>query len=140
MWQETEVTNCEYHIELVDVDNMELWNFYSQDLFHYTDCWNPRFYHTIYVLCNRKHFFCSCKNRAKRFPTLKSETPGKFWNVVLEKDGKGQLDWSCEKLCITLEQRNILHEISKWKANWIVNILRRNCLLQRVIEGKIQGE
>jgi len=37
------------------------------------------------------------------------------------------------------EQRNILHEISKRKANWIVNILRRNCLLQRVIEGKIQG-
>jgi hypothetical protein len=27
------------------------------------------------------------------------------------------------------EQRNILHEISKWKANWIGHILRRNCLL-----------
>jgi hypothetical protein len=25
------------------------------------------------------------------------------------------------------------------KANWIGHILRRNCLLQRVIEGKIQG-
>jgi len=37
------------------------------------------------------------------------------------------------------EQRNILHEIRKRKANWIVHILRRNCLLQRVIEGKIQG-
>jgi hypothetical protein len=37
------------------------------------------------------------------------------------------------------EQRNILHEIRKWKANWIGDILRRNCLLQRVIEGKIQG-
>jgi hypothetical protein len=36
------------------------------------------------------------------------------------------------------EQRNILHEIRKWKANWIGHILRRNCLLQRVIEGKIQ--
>jgi len=35
------------------------------------------------------------------------------------------------------EQRNILHEIRKRKANWIGNILRRNCLLQRVIEGKI---
>jgi len=32
------------------------------------------------------------------------------------------------------EQRNILHKIRKWKANWIVYILRRNCLLQRVIE------
>jgi hypothetical protein len=37
-------------------------------------------------------------------------------------------------------QRNILHEISKWKANWIGHILRRNCLLQQVIEGKIKGE
>jgi len=37
------------------------------------------------------------------------------------------------------EQRNILHEISKRKANWIGHILRRNCLLQRVIEGKING-
>jgi hypothetical protein len=37
------------------------------------------------------------------------------------------------------DQRNILHEISKWKANWIGHILRRNCLLQGVIEGKIKG-
>jgi hypothetical protein len=37
------------------------------------------------------------------------------------------------------EQRNILHEISKQKANWIGNILHRNCLLQWVIEGKIKG-
>ena len=38
------------------------------------------------------------------------------------------------------EQRNILHEISKRKANWISHILCRNCLLKRVIEGKIKGE
>jgi hypothetical protein len=36
------------------------------------------------------------------------------------------------------EQRNILHEIRKRKAYWIGHILRRNCILQRVIEGKIQ--
>jgi len=28
------------------------------------------------------------------------------------------------------EQRNILHEIRKGKANWIGHILRRNCLLK----------
>jgi hypothetical protein len=33
----------------------------------------------------------------------------------------------------------VLHEICKRKANWIGHILRRNCLLQRVTEGKIQG-
>jgi hypothetical protein len=37
------------------------------------------------------------------------------------------------------KQRNILHEIRKRKANWIGHILRRNCLLHRVIKGKIQG-
>jgi hypothetical protein len=37
------------------------------------------------------------------------------------------------------EQRNILHEIRKQKANWIGHILPRNCLLQGVTEGKIQG-
>jgi len=36
------------------------------------------------------------------------------------------------------KQRNILHEIRTRKANWFGHILRRNCLLQRVIEGKVQ--
>ena len=44
-----------------------------------------------------------------------------------------------EVLIRVQEQRNILHEISKRKANWIGHILHRNCLLQRVIEGKIKG-
>ena len=55
--------------------------------------------------------------------------------MVLEKDGEDQLDRSCEN-----EQRNILHEIRKQKANWAGQILRRNCLLQQVIEGKIKGQ
>ena len=38
------------------------------------------------------------------------------------------------------EQRDILYEIRKRKANWISHILRRNCLLQQVIEGKIKGQ
>ena len=38
------------------------------------------------------------------------------------------------------EQRNILHEIRKRKGNWIGHMLRRNCLLKQVIEGKIKGE
>ena len=37
------------------------------------------------------------------------------------------------------EQRNILHAIRKRKANWIGHILRGNCLLKQVIEGKIIG-
>jgi hypothetical protein len=38
------------------------------------------------------------------------------------------------------KQRNILHEIRKRRASWIGHILRRNCLLPRVIVGKIKGE
>jgi hypothetical protein len=45
-----------------------------------------------------------------------------------------------EVLLRVKEQRNILHEIREWKANWIGHFLRRKCLLQRVVEEKIQGE
>ena len=38
------------------------------------------------------------------------------------------------------EQRNILHEIIKRKANWIGHILGRNRFLKQVIERKIKGE
>jgi len=44
-----------------------------------------------------------------------------------------------EVLLRVKEQRDILHELIKGKANWIGHILRRNCLLQRVIERKIKG-
>ena len=38
------------------------------------------------------------------------------------------------------EERNILHEVRKQKANWIGNILSRNCLLKQVTKGKKKGE
>ena len=44
-----------------------------------------------------------------------------------------------EVLLRVKKQRDILHEIRKRKANWIGHILRRNFLLQQVIEGKVQG-
>jgi hypothetical protein len=37
------------------------------------------------------------------------------------------------------EERNIVHTIKRRKANWIGHILRRNCLLKRVIEGEVTG-
>jgi len=43
-----------------------------------------------------------------------------------------------EVLLIVAEQRNILHEMPKWKAKWIGQVLGRNCLLQLVIEGIIK--
>jgi hypothetical protein len=52
----------------------------------------------------------------------------------------GPIMWEMKKLLRVNEQRNILHEIRKRKANWIGQILRRNCLLKQVMEGKIKGE
>jgi hypothetical protein len=43
-----------------------------------------------------------------------------------------------EVLLRVKEYRNIVHEISKRKANWIGYILCRNCLLRQSIEGKIK--
>ena len=45
-----------------------------------------------------------------------------------------------EVLLLVNEQRNILHEIRKRKANLIGHILRRNCLVKQIIEEKIKGQ
>jgi hypothetical protein len=37
------------------------------------------------------------------------------------------------------EERNILHTIRRSKSDWIGHILRRNCLLSHIIEGKFSG-
>ena len=47
----------------------------------------------------------------------------------------GPIMWEMKKCYL-----NIVHEIRKRKANWIGHILRRNCLIKQVIEGKIKGE
>jgi hypothetical protein len=44
-----------------------------------------------------------------------------------------------EVLLRAKEQRNILHEISKRKANLIGHILRRYGLLRQITAGKIKG-
>ena len=71
----------------------------------------------------------------------RSETRGKYWNVVLEKDGEDQSERSCEKWrSVTWSQW--AEEYRTWnkkrKANWIGHILPRNCLLKQVIEGMIK--
>jgi hypothetical protein len=38
------------------------------------------------------------------------------------------------------EERNIQCTIKHKRANWIGHILRRNCLLKHVIEGKMEGK
>jgi hypothetical protein len=69
----------------------------------------------------------------------RSKITGTFWNVVLEEDGN-QLDRSCEKWrSITYSQgKDVLYKIKWRKANWIGHILRRNCLVNDAIEGKLE--
>ena len=44
-----------------------------------------------------------------------------------------------EKVLHTVkEDANILHTIKRRKANWIGHILRRNCLLKPIIEGRVK--
>jgi hypothetical protein len=43
-----------------------------------------------------------------------------------------------EELQTVQEERNILQTIKRWKDIWIGHIFRRNCLLRRIIEGKIE--
>ena len=69
------------------------------------------------------------------------EIPGRlemWWWRKMEKISWTDHVRNEEVLLRVQEQRNILHEISKRKANWIGHILRINCLLRRVIEGKIK--
>jgi hypothetical protein len=37
------------------------------------------------------------------------------------------------------EERNIIHTVKRRKSNWIGHILRTNCLLKHIVEGKIEG-
>jgi hypothetical protein len=52
-----------------------------------------------------------------------SEITGKFWNVVLEKDGEDNLDWSCEKWSITQSQRGEEHPMYNQKMEVYVDWL-----------------
>ena len=67
-----------------------------------------------------------------------------FEIVLLEKDGEDQLDRSREKrrsrtLRGVKEDRNIEHNLQWKKTNWIGHILRRNRLLKRITERKVEG-
>lgn len=74
---------------------------------------------------------------------IRSEIPGNFWSVVLEKDAEYKLTHRVrneEALKGDRDERNILQIINRRKADWIGHVLRRNCFLENVIEGNIDGK
>jgi hypothetical protein len=65
----------------------------------------------------------------------RSDVPEKFWNVVKEKNGENCLDRLCEKWSFTESQGEKYRTYNtKKEANWIVHILRRNCLLNTLLK------
>jgi hypothetical protein len=66
-----------------------------------------------------------------------------LWSFVglRETNGEDQLDRSCEKWrSITQSQGGEKYPTyNKKKKDWIGHMLRRNCLLKHVIEGKLEG-
>jgi hypothetical protein len=56
------------------------------------------------------------------------------WKVLKCGAGEG---WRSVKMI--KEDRNIVHTINRRKANWIDPILRGNCLLKHIIEGKMEA-
>jgi len=59
--------------------------------------------------------------------------------VVLEKISWPDNVRNEELLQRVKEEWNILQAIKRWKAIWIGRILGRNCLLEHVIQEKIEG-
>jgi hypothetical protein len=60
---------------------------------------------------------------------------------VLEKNAEDQSTDRVrneEVLHSVKEEGNIVHTIKRRKVNWIGHILRRNCLLKHVTEGKLE--
>ena len=68
----------------------------------------------------------------------RSEILGRVWEKDEEDQWTGRVLIE-EVLSGVKEEKSVVHTI-KWRtAKWISNILRRNCLLEHVIEGKIEG-
>jgi len=55
----------------------------------------------------------------------------------------GKISWTDrvrnEEVLRRVKEENILNGIKRIKGKWISHILRRNCLIKQVIEGKIEG-
>ena len=106
-----------------------MWPFHSPVVASFTTrllCKNSMFYSQSVFM-----YFVQTRNKRRLFPHTAMRRMEKIsWTDHVRNE---------EVLLRVKEQWNILHEIRKRKANWIGHILRRNCLLQRVIEGKTKG-
>jgi len=70
-----------------------------------------------------------------------SNLPGKYWKVLLEKDGEYQLDrpYEMKKCCVGHGGREDPVHSRGRKVDWIGHILWRNCLLKHITMRKMEG-
>jgi hypothetical protein len=69
---------------------------------------------------------------------IRSEIPEMWWWKCTEKISLTDHVRKEVALQTVKEERNILTTIKRRKANWIGCLLSRNCLINHVIEGKIE--
>jgi hypothetical protein len=69
----------------------------------------------------------------------KTDQKQKFLDVMLEKIRQTDHVRNSAVLRTVKGEKDILRTIKRRKANWIGHILRRNCLIKHVIEGKVTG-
>ena len=91
--------------------------------------------HTVFRFDVISSYLISCRMHPPSVPPLHTPLSHHYFYLTSCWWGRNK-----EVLLRVNEQRDTLHEIRKRKANWIGHILRRNCLLKQVIEGKIEGE
>ena len=61
------------------------------------------------------------------------------WEVLKCDAGEDQLDGEIKKCSQRVkEQSNIIQTINRRKANWTGHILGSNCLINHVIEGRVE--
>jgi hypothetical protein len=87
---------------------------------HFTDDWTVKLIYCHIIFIYLEGFEMWCWRRLERIN----------WTDNMRKE---------EELLRVKEQRNILEKTRKRNTNWIGHILRRNCLLQQVNEGNMEG-
>ena len=58
--------------------------------------------------------------------------------IRLKNESDGRVVWKMEVLRVK-EEKNVVRTVKRRRTDWIDHILRKNCLLRHVIEGKIEG-
>ena len=102
-WHSSDITSKIRMVAMFVIVDLQIMFHIKTQGFH--DGYNVSINKCLPMLPNLRKTLVKCKHLFYSFEwwrneeTLenRSEVPGNVWNVVLEKDGKDHLDWSCNK-------------------------------------------